>query len=324
VPAFQASATIERCVRALMVQTLPRDQYEVIVVDDGSSDDTAKRADAAGARVVRLPRNVGPGAARNAGVAVAEGDAVVFTDADCEPTPLFLAALTEQLRDPEVGGSKGVYLSRQRALIARFVQLEYEIRYRHTARQPTVDFVDTYACCYRRADIARVGGFDPRLRACEDQELSFRLADSGVRVRFAPDARTYHLHSESLRAYLSKKFRNARCKANVLRRHPRKALHDSHTPQGLKLEIVAAYLICLALAYCAVPRRRERTWLPLVAAVCIYFPLIAPFLGRSVGRDPRLALAAPALLFGRDLVLGAGLGVGFLETLSTDSSHDAM
>jgi glycosyltransferase involved in cell wall biosynthesis len=322
VPAFQASATIERCVRALTAQTLPREQYEVIVVDDGSSDDTAIRAEKAGAHVLRLSRNMGPAAARNAGVAIARGETVVFTDADCEPTQAFVAALTEQLRDPLVGGSKGVYVSKQRALVARFVQLEYESRYRHTARHNSLDFVDTYACCFRRADITRIGGFDARLRRCEDQEMSFRLAEAGVCVRFAPAARTYHLHCDDLRSYLRKKFRIARWKVTVLRRHPRKALRDSHTPQSLKVEVATAYAICLVLAFCAVSPRRERTWLPLGAALGSYLALIAPFVVRNAWHDPTLALAAPAILFGRDLALGSGLGVGLLEALLTCRSAD--
>src|SRR2546423_1122103 len=64
VPAFQASASIERCLGALARQTLPAEHYEVIVVDDGSTDDTAVRASRCGARVVRLFRNQGPAQAR--------------------------------------------------------------------------------------------------------------------------------------------------------------------------------------------------------------------------------------------------------------------
>jgi cellulose synthase/poly-beta-1,6-N-acetylglucosamine synthase-like glycosyltransferase len=322
VPAFQASATIEQCVLALLDQTLPREEYEVIVVDDGSSDDTARRAEKSGARVLQLASNVGPAAARNAGVAVARGEVVVFTDADCEPTPQFLAALTEHLRDPDVGGTKGVYLSKQRALVARFVQYEYESRYRHTARHNALDFVDTYACCFRRADINRIGGFDPKLRICEDQDMSFRLAEAGVRVRFAPDARTYHLHCANLWAYMGKKFHIARWKIRVLRRHPRKALHDSHTPPSLKVEVATAYAICLALAFRSVLHRRWLTWLPLGAALCTYLPLVAPSVVRNARHDPTLALVAPAISFGRDLALGAGLGFGLLEAIGLVPAGD--
>jgi cellulose synthase/poly-beta-1,6-N-acetylglucosamine synthase-like glycosyltransferase len=323
VPAFEASRTIENCVRALRAQTLPREQYELIVVDDGSTDDTASRARLAGARVVRLARNMGAAAARNAGIAIARGDAVVFTDADCEPTPQFLAALTDHLRDPEVGGSKGVYLSKQRGLIARFVQLEYESRYRHTARHSSLDFVDTYACCFRRTDIISVGGFDARFRVGEDQEMSFRLAEAGVRVRFAPEARTYHLHCENLWVYLRKKFRIARWKVRVLRRHPRRVLRDSHTPQSLKVEVATVYVIVVALMLSTLRQCRTLTWKMLATAVCIYLTLVTPFTVRSIRRDPALALLGPVILFGRDVALAAGLGMGSIEALVTAKGHGA-
>jgi glycosyltransferase involved in cell wall biosynthesis len=315
VPAFQASSTIEPCLRALAAQSLPRHRYEVIVVDDASSDNTADLAARAGAQVVRLAHNAGPSAARNAGVAIARGDLVVFTDADCEPTPGFLAGLTSRLADPCVGGTKGVYVSRQRAVVARFVQQEYEQRYEHTARQRSVDFVDTYACCFRRADIIRIGGFDPHLRICEDQDLSFRLTGAGVRIEFAPDARTYHLHCANAWAYVRKKFRIARWKIRVLRRHPTKVLHDSHTPLLLKLQIVAAYLACVS-ALCAGVVQRERAHRMLALLLLTYIGLIGPFVASATKRDPILGLAAPFLLLGRDLALGAGIAFGSFDVLA--------
>jgi cellulose synthase/poly-beta-1,6-N-acetylglucosamine synthase-like glycosyltransferase len=314
VPAFQASVGIERCLAALACQTLPPEQYEVIVVDDGSTDDTADRASRCGARVVRLRRNQGPAQARNAGLAAARGEIVVFTDSDCEPTAGFLAALTGPLRDASIAATKGVYESNQRALVSRFVQLEYESRYRHTAAASTVDFIDTYAACYRRIDLVRLGGFDPRFIVCEDQELSFRLAEAGLTMCFVPDARTYHQHADTLWHYVRKKFRIARWKAAVLRKHPRRAIHDSHTPQTLKLEIASTYAACVAGALLALHPRCRRAWLALAIALGVHVSLIAEFVLRSASRDPAVAVAAPALLFCRDLALGAGLGLGLLQT----------
>ena len=270
VPAFQASARIERCLTALAHQTLSPEQYEVIVVDDGSTDDTANRAARCGARVLRLPRNQGPGQARNAGLAAARADIVVFTDSDCEPTPDFLAVLTAPLADTDVAATKGVYVSSQRALVPRFVQLEYESRYRHTATASTVDFIDTYAACYRRADLLRLGGFDPGFRVCEDQELSFRVAEAGLNARFVPAARTYHQHAETLWDYLRKKFRIARWKVAVLRKHPGSALHDSHTPPTLKLQIAGAYAVGASAATLVLRPRSRRPWLALGLALGAY------------------------------------------------------
>jgi glycosyltransferase involved in cell wall biosynthesis len=320
VPAFQASATIERCLAALARQTLAHEQYEVIVVDDGSTDDTANRATRSGARVVRLARNQGPAQARNAGVAAARGEIVVFTDSDCEPTNSFLAALTAPLRDASIAATKGTYASNQRTLVPRFVQLEYESRYRHTAAASKVDFIDTYAACYRREDLLRSGGFDPRFRVCEDQELSFRLAEAGLHMRFVPDARTYHQHAETMWDYVRKKFRIAWWKAAVLSKHPRRAMHDSHTPQTLKLEIANTYAVCVTATLLALHRRNRRVWLALAIALGVHLSLTAEFVLRSASRDPAVAVAAPGILFCRDLALGAGLGAGLLQTVGQSAT----
>ena len=95
----------------------------------------------------------------------ARGELIVFTDADCEPTPEFLAALTAQLRDPSVGGSQGVYISKQPALVARFVQLEYESRYRHTTRCGAVDLAETLARLLANEADAETGPLSRRAEA---------------------------------------------------------------------------------------------------------------------------------------------------------------
>jgi glycosyltransferase involved in cell wall biosynthesis len=83
IPARDAAATLPRTLDALARQTLPRERFEVVVADDGSSDRTAAIAGVAD-RLVRTD-GVGPGAARNAAAAVAEGRLLAFTDADCFP-----------------------------------------------------------------------------------------------------------------------------------------------------------------------------------------------------------------------------------------------
>ena len=133
VPAFQAADVVGLCVRALSEQSMDRTRYEIIVVDDGSTDDTADVAREAGAdQVVCIPHG-GPSVARNAGIEAARGEIVLFTDADCEPGPDWLARMTAPFTDAEVMGVKGTYRTRQTALIARLTQLEFEIRYERMA-----------------------------------------------------------------------------------------------------------------------------------------------------------------------------------------------
>jgi glycosyltransferase involved in cell wall biosynthesis len=303
VPAFRAEATLPALFEALARQTLPRELFEVILVDDGSPDGTAAVAERAGARVLRQ-RNAGPAAARNLGAREARGAILVFTDADCAPEPDFLERLLAPFADARVAATKGAYLSRQRPLVARFVQLEYEERYDRMAaaqaRAGGIDFIDTYAAAFRREAFLGAGGFDESFpnASVEDQELSFRLAERGAVMKFVPEARVFHLHAASMRAYARKKAKIGFWKVAVLRRHPGKAVRDTHTPQLLKLQILL-------------------TVLPPV-----FLLTTIPFVLRALRRDLAVALAAPFLLYVRAVALGLGVAWGLAKGVRLERASE--
>jgi cellulose synthase/poly-beta-1,6-N-acetylglucosamine synthase-like glycosyltransferase len=311
VPAYQAEGTIGACVRALNAQTLPRDRYEIIVVDDGSTDRTANVARKAGAdRVLTVPHG-GPAAARNAGVDAARGEIVLFTDADCEPSPEWLERMVAPLADPGVTGAKGTYRTRQRALMARLVQLEYEFRYERMARAPRIDFVDTYAAAYRRAVLLQAGGFDPAfpIPSAEDIDLSFRLAQAGHRLVFVPDAWVWHHHPEHLGTYLMRKARYGFWRALLYLRHPDKIAGDAHTDPHLKAQFALLALALLGLA-------GGLLWWPLTAPGLLFLAgflaTTFPFARWAWKRDRKVAAVWPAVTLLRVLVQGAGLAVGLV------------
>ncbi len=311
VPAYNAAHTIGECLEALQQQNVPHGTYEVIVVDDGSADETAAIAARHGATLLRQT-NRGPAAARNLGVAVARGSTILFTDSDCAPAPDWIQEMIAPLRDPRLAGSKGVYRTRQKSLTARFVQIEYEERYDHTARHTFVDLVDTYAACYRRDVLLASGGFDTRFRYLEDQELSFRIAEAGHKMAFCPRAAVYHHHPESWRAYALKKARIGYWKAFVVRLHPGKAHRDSHTPANVKLQMLLAALSA-ALAMLA-PRWELCTWL-LVPMLGAFVLSATPFLAKAWHGDRVVALICLPALYLRAWSLGLGLAAGYASSL---------
>lgn len=325
IPAYNAAATLPACLTALAAQTYPRDRYEVIVVDDGSQDTTAEIAAAAGVRVIRQA-NAGPAAARNAGAAAAQGELLLFTDADCAPVPGWISALVGAFADPLVAGAKGAYLTQQRGLVPRFTQLEYEDRYDRMAGAETIDFVDTYSAAYRQEIFQANGGFDTIFptASVEDQELSFRLAEKGYRLVFVPQARVYHRHNPTLRAYLRRKFYIGYWKALLARWHPTRLVKDSHTPQTLKVQmalaaIALAALVLAGMALVAAAIGLLSTWawetaLAIAGTAVIAFALTEiPFLIKVWRRDRGVLWAAAGLLWARALALGAGFGLGLLR-----------
>ena len=301
IAAYNAAHDLPRCLAALEQQTLPRDEYEVIVVDDGSSDDTAGIASAAGARVVHLAHS-GPAAARNAGVEKARSPIVIFTDADCEPVIDFVERMLEPFSAPVVSGVRGVYRSQQRALVARFVQLEYEERYQRIIQVEqsvgTVNALDTSYAAYRRQVFLDAGGFDTRFRgaAGEDHELSYRLAAAGHVLRFSPDAAVYHRHVDSLNHYARRKYRIGYWKAFLTRQHPSYMLDDAHTTQSLKIQIALFGLICLSLPLALF--WTPAAWFALLAFL-LFLGSAIPFVALAARRDPPVLLVSIPLLFVR-------------------------
>jgi len=313
VPAYNAAATMAECMAALSNQTIPRSEYEVIVVDDGSTDDTADIAARYGARVLRQA-NSGPAVARNQGIAEARGAIILFTDADCAPAPDWIEQMTAPLADPQIAGSKGVYRTRQENLAARFIQIEYEDRYDHTARHKYVDFIDTYAACYRRNILFASGGFNTSFpfASVEDQELSFRLAQAGHKMVFNPRAAVYHRHPESWIKYAQRKYKIGYWKTLVLRLHPSKAWRDSHTPLNLKVQMLLAALSApLALLSLFA---RPYVWLLGLTLVAFAVSTV-PFVIKAWRRDRPLAFLCLPALYLRAWSLGLGLVAAYASAL---------
>ena len=127
VPVRDLSDSLARCLEGLE-QQCDREQTEVIVVDDGSTDGSLEVARRSGVRVVSQARQ-GAAAARNRGVIEARGRIVLFLDADCIPKPDWVHQLTRPLLQGSANVTVGKYVSQQQEWAARLIQLELEDRY---------------------------------------------------------------------------------------------------------------------------------------------------------------------------------------------------
>lgn len=314
VPAYEEADHIESCVRALVDQTTPRSVYEIIVVDDASTDATVGIARASGADAVVEVAHGGVAAARNAGIDCARGDIVLFTDADCTPCHEWIERMVAPFADTTVVGAKGTYRTRQRSLVARLVQLEFDVRYQRMASLEWIDFIDTYAAAYRRSVLVEEGGFDTEypVPSAEDVDLSFRLARKGYRMVFVPDAWVWHVHPSTLVAYLKRKMRFGYWRALLYVRYPDKISGDAHTDPLLKPQFALAALALLMGLGCVV-------WLPLWLGVGLallaFLATTVPFVRWAWTRDRAVAAVWPPIAFLRVVLQGIALAWGLITQL---------
>ncbi len=312
VPAYNAKNHIGNCLRALQQQTGVDDEYEVIVVDDGSTDGTGEVARSFGVRVIVQPHR-GPGAARNHGAEEAQGDLLLFTDADCEPATDWISTMVRAFVRPEVAGAKGAYRSRQRSVVARFVQLEFEDKYDHISKSKYIDFVDTYSAAYRRQVFLAGGGFDTSFRrtSLEDQDFSFRLAATGHKMIFIPDAIVYHQHPDTLLNYLRRKFWVGYWRVMIHKRHPDKILSDSRTPPALRIQVVLGALLIPSVFAPLIT-----AWFHPLTIMALFIISTVPFTIKSIRKDVATGILAPVFLLTRALALGAGFVCAKLRLVS--------
>lgn len=313
IPAYNARETIRECLAALSRQTFGG-KYEVIVVDDDSTDETGRIVREMGAKCFSIRRG-GPAKARNLGIEKARGEIVLFTDADCIPAGNWIEKITEPLRDDAVAGVKGVYRTRQRELTARFAQYEYEEKYDRVARDTYIDFVDTYSAAYKRSVLVENGGFNTSfpIATGEDAELSFRLAEKGYKMVFQPEAIVYHVHVDTPWRYFKRKFKQPYWRIEVVRRHPRKIYRDSHTPQSQKLQLFLFYPILLGVAGVVSHVPGAPTILLLSLSL---FMISAVSLTTDVLKKDRVAgLFTPLFLLLRASAYGFGLVAGIVGFL---------
>lgn len=309
IPTFNGAARIGKCIEALLPQTAAINA-EILVVDDGSTDGTGNVISRySGVRLISHA-NAGPAAARNRGALEAKGTIILFTDDDCVPTSDWLAEMIKPFEDPDVVGVKGAYRTRQKSLVARFVQADYEDRYRLMATLPEIDFVDTYSAGFRRDRFLEMNGYDTSFPvACaEDIELSYRMSERGWKMKFVPTAIVYHTHPDKFWLYMKKKYKFAFWRVLALRKNPKKTMKDSHTPQVMKLQLLFLPALLAAVGFdLLIPAK-----VPFAIVVCVIYLVTAlPFTVRVLRKDPMVGILSPFLLAARSCaqILGVTSGI---------------
>jgi glycosyltransferase involved in cell wall biosynthesis len=226
---------LPRTLLALTAQRLSHDvRYEVVFVDDGSTDDTpaliaraAQECDVL--RYLRIDHTGSPARPRNVGMRDARGDVIVFVDDDVEPEPDFVQRHADfhRRRCEEQDAALGeLYLSDD---VRRDpMSLFHSFPYHEATGQPALSYLYFWTCnvSVKTTFMRRFGGFDEdaALHPLEDMECGHRLAKAGLRLHFLPEARGCHLHKLDPEAVSRKGRRTGHAQAALIGKIPDLAL----------------------------------------------------------------------------------------------------
>jgi GT2 family glycosyltransferase len=198
--AYNAESTIRECLDAALRLDYP--DYEVIVVDDGSTDATAELVKAYPLRAIHT-ENRGLSRARNTGLAAADGEIVAYLDSDAYPDPHWLRYLAHTFTTSDVVGAGGPNLSPPGdGMIAECVARSPGGPAHVLLSDSVAEHVPGCNLAVRASALRDIGGFDPRFRtAGDDVDVCWRLQDRGGRLGFHPAAVVWHHRRNSVRSY---------------------------------------------------------------------------------------------------------------------------
>ena len=259
--------------RGLAEQTLGRDRFEVVLIDDCSPEPLDAVADRArtelglNIRYARTPENHGPAPARNLGASLARAPILAFTDSDCRPSPAWLAAGLKPFADPAVALVSGPCVPKPGQQIRLTTHMHF-----HYEEHPCFPTMNVF---YRRAVFEELGGFDTSLsardplgRAVEaaDADLAWRVIKGGYARLFLPEAVIYHeVTNLGVIGYVIEPTRHFFVPA-LVRRHPE--LRDTSLLTARVFLYPATWLVYIALIVVALAAIYQ-PWLLLLVPVML-------------------------------------------------------
>jgi GT2 family glycosyltransferase len=201
IPCYNGAATLDGALASLLAQTRPPD--EILVVDDGSTDDSRAVAARYPVRLVAHLANAGLAAARNTACAATDCDLILYLDADARADPALVATILASFSDDDLAGVGGQGIEVEIHTLADRWRALHAVQGHGRHRLESCEFLFGLCMAYRRRALQAVAGFSPLFRTnAEDVDIGFRLTAAEHRLCYEPAARVYHHRRDDERSLL--------------------------------------------------------------------------------------------------------------------------
>ncbi len=226
IPVIDRAEELGRCLDSIATLRYPKEKLEIIVVDDGSRDNSKEVADSFGAVVLDSGgTGTGPAAARNRGARAARGEILAFIDSDCIASPQWLEELAGFFEDPEVAAVGGFvdgmhtssFLDRYELAMS---SLTLGNRERSGQQGDDTFYLPSCNLLVRSSVFREASGFNPEMHVGEDVDLTWRFRDSGHRIIYMPKGRVGHEHRNAFFPFIKRRFQYGTSEAMLQILHP--------------------------------------------------------------------------------------------------------
>ena len=221
VASYNGNRTLKTCLESLQKLNYP--DYEIILVDDGSTDSTPQIANTfPKVQYIRHEMNLGLSSARNSGIHAARGEIIAFTDSDCRADEDWLYFLVNDLTDSDFVGIGGPnLLPPEDSSLATAVMASPGGPSHVMLTDSRAEHIPGCNMAFYRWALTEINGFDPVFRkAGDDVDICWRLEQAGHKIGFSPSAFVWHYRRSTVGAYLRQQHGYGEAEALLVRKHP--------------------------------------------------------------------------------------------------------
>ena len=313
IPFYNAEKTLEKVIEACLSQEYPKDNLEVILVDDGSVDSSSEIAKRYVNHSLKYiyQENSGPAKARNTGWNASSGEIICFTDADCVPEKRWISKLTARYSSQEIGGVGGSYdIVNGDTLLSACIH--EEIRERHLRMPEVVNYLGSFNLSYRRRVLEEVGGFDESFKQAsgEDNDLAYRVIQKGYTLIFNEDAKVAHYYPESLIKYLKHQLVHGYWRVRLHRKHPQMLKGDVYSGVFDYIQPPLFLITLLLLPFTVITPLNILFLFMLLTGLLLQFPLSFRIIERT---HKKKYLFLVPVTFLRGFARSVGMSLGMIK-----------